>query len=310
MLIAGVVPPDDTTGAVPVTEVTVPPGLDELIVWLGQVPVIVTLDPATKAGVAVPEPPLTTLRMPPKVIEPAVGVLGVKPVVPPLKNVTPPAVLLDAAVNRPYASTVNVADEYVPAVTAVASKPKDGLLAPLPSVTMIWPDTPVMVRFAMVVPPTTASMPVPDVLARAAGKPVSWKVGLPATPLPLVTDRPFPLVVSVTGVMVDTPVLTMMPVPSPFRLVRAPVRLICSAACMPPSARLMPAPTANWRLLFSDGSLFTVKKLCVWTGEPASAAVVVFTDQPFWTMATTSVPVIGPAGSRSRKDTWVDAILR
>jgi hypothetical protein len=38
--------------------------------------------------------------------------------------------------------------------------------------------------------------------------------------------------------------------------------------------------------------------------------VVVFTDQPFWTMATTSVPVIGPAGSRSRKDTWVDAILR
>ena len=53
-------PPDDTTGLVPVTEVTVPPGLDEFIVWFGQVPVMVTLVPATKAGVVVPVPPLST----------------------------------------------------------------------------------------------------------------------------------------------------------------------------------------------------------------------------------------------------------
>ena len=111
MLMTGVVPPVDATGAVAVTLVTVPPGLDELIVWFGQVPVMVTLDPATRAGVAVPVPPLTTFKTPAKVIEPAVGVLGVNPVVPALKSVTPPAVPLVAAVNLPYASTVNVAEE-------------------------------------------------------------------------------------------------------------------------------------------------------------------------------------------------------
>lgn len=47
------------------TEVTVPvPAAIELIVWLGQLPEIVTFDPATKAGVAVPLPPLATGKMP------------------------------------------------------------------------------------------------------------------------------------------------------------------------------------------------------------------------------------------------------
>jgi len=111
MLMTGVVPPVDTTGAVAVTLVTVPPELDELIVWFGQVPVMVMLDPATREGVVVPVPPLTTFKTPAKVIEPAVGELGVKPVVPALKSVTPPAVPLDAAVSLPYASTVSVAKE-------------------------------------------------------------------------------------------------------------------------------------------------------------------------------------------------------
>jgi hypothetical protein len=99
------------TVPVPLTEVTVPPELDELIVWFGQVPVMVMLDPATREGVVVPVPPLTTFKTPAKVIEPAVGELGVKPVVPALKSVTPPAVPLDAAVSLPYASTVSVAKE-------------------------------------------------------------------------------------------------------------------------------------------------------------------------------------------------------
>ena len=37
-----------------------PPPPDELIVWFGHVPVIVTLVPATSAGVAVPVPPFAT----------------------------------------------------------------------------------------------------------------------------------------------------------------------------------------------------------------------------------------------------------
>lgn len=55
---------DKNAGTVAATEVTVPPGLLELMVWFGQVPVMVTLVPATKAGVDVPVPPLATATMP------------------------------------------------------------------------------------------------------------------------------------------------------------------------------------------------------------------------------------------------------
>ena len=55
---------DKNDGTVAATEVTVPPGLLELIVWFGQVPVMLTLVPATSEGVVVPVPPLTTATMP------------------------------------------------------------------------------------------------------------------------------------------------------------------------------------------------------------------------------------------------------
>jgi hypothetical protein len=48
---------DKKAGTVAATEVTVPPGLLELMVWFGQVPVTEMLVPATIEGVAVPEPP-------------------------------------------------------------------------------------------------------------------------------------------------------------------------------------------------------------------------------------------------------------
>ena len=55
---------DKNDGTVAATEVTVPPGLLELMVWFGQVPVMVTLVPAVKLGVAVPVPPLATATIP------------------------------------------------------------------------------------------------------------------------------------------------------------------------------------------------------------------------------------------------------
>ena len=56
---------DKKAGTLAATEVTVPlPPAVELTVWLGQVPVIVTLVPATRAGVVVPVPPFATATVP------------------------------------------------------------------------------------------------------------------------------------------------------------------------------------------------------------------------------------------------------
>ena len=111
-------PPEDTTGAVPVTLATLPVAV-ELTVWLGHVPVMLTLVPATRLGLDVPVPPLATANVPPSVTAPVVAVEGVRPVDPALKVVTPPAVPLAAAVMRPWASTVRLVLVYKPGVTAV-----------------------------------------------------------------------------------------------------------------------------------------------------------------------------------------------
>lgn len=58
---------DKKAGTDAATEVTVPPPPPEaveLIVWLGQVPEMVTLVPATSEGVVVPVPPLATGNVP------------------------------------------------------------------------------------------------------------------------------------------------------------------------------------------------------------------------------------------------------
>ena len=87
-VVSPVVPPDTAT------EVTVPdpPPPVELIVWFGQVPVIVTLVPATSAGAAVPVPPLAT---------------GSKPVTPVVngKPVTLVKVPLDGVPSAPPGAT-------------------------------------------------------------------------------------------------------------------------------------------------------------------------------------------------------------
>lgn len=53
---AGVVPPEDATGAVPVTLVIVPPGFDDAIEMLPAVLVMVMFDPAVKVALVKPVP--------------------------------------------------------------------------------------------------------------------------------------------------------------------------------------------------------------------------------------------------------------
>ena len=77
----------------------------------------------------------------------------------------------------------------------------------------------------MVVPPTIASIPVPEAAAIAAAIPVSWKVGLAETPSPFVTLNPKPEVDSVLEATVVPEVLAIMPVEADSRLPEAPLRL-------------------------------------------------------------------------------------
>ena len=121
LVVTGEPDTDIIDGSAKPTEVTVPPELLELMVWFGQVPVMVTLVPATSAGVLVPVPPLFTFRVPPSVTAPVVAVEGVSPVDPALKVVTPPGDPFEAAVMRPWASTVRLVLVYKPGVTAVSA---------------------------------------------------------------------------------------------------------------------------------------------------------------------------------------------
>jgi hypothetical protein len=74
--------------------VTLPPPPVELIVWLGHDPVIVMFVPATKAGVAVPVPPLAT---------------GSKPVTP-VVNGNPVALVNVTDVGVPKTGVTNVGE--------------------------------------------------------------------------------------------------------------------------------------------------------------------------------------------------------
>jgi hypothetical protein len=75
---------DKNAGTVIATDVTVPPPPppEELTVWLGHVPEMVTFVPATKEGVVVPEPPLATGKTPDTFVVRLANVVALVPVPP------------------------------------------------------------------------------------------------------------------------------------------------------------------------------------------------------------------------------------
>ena len=81
-----------------------------------------------------------------------------------------------------------------------------------------------------VVPPCTATIPVPPMLANAAAKPLKDTVGLPETPLPFVIDKPEPVTAIERAVTAFEAVLTMTPVPAASRLPEAPFNVMVRAA--------------------------------------------------------------------------------
>ena len=181
------------TVPVPPTEVTVPtPGAGALMVWLGHVPVIVMLAPDTRAGVAVPEPPRATGKMP--VVPPSIGspvaLVNVPLVGVPKMGVTRVGLVAKTAAPLPV-SSVNAA-----AKLADVNDPKEAAL-PI-EVTM-------PVRFALVVTVPAvklAAVPVMFVPTRVEGVPRLGvtSVGLfDSTLLPVPVEVVTPVPPLVTG---------------------------------------------------------------------------------------------------------------
>jgi hypothetical protein len=129
-----------------------------------------------------------------------------------------------------------------------------GELTKLPSVTSIWLLVPRIVRVDTVDELVRASAPVPVAPATARATPVNAKVGLPATPSPLVTDRPVVVEDIVLAATVLLAVLAIMPVEADSRLPEAAFNVMVRVDCAPPSTSPTPVPLDNARLFVRVGS--------------------------------------------------------
>jgi hypothetical protein len=239
--IAGVAPPDDTTGAVPVTPVTVPEPLLLKVVQsaalnaprlaadaVGTFSVItgVVVEFATVELRSVPEVPkvsaATEVTVPPATAEATVAV-----------------------VIRPCASIVTtgicVDDPYVPALTAVFAIEMVGdAPTPVPFATNICPEVPNICVNETLPALDSVRMPFPDAFARFNTCPVRLIVGFAACPLPSAMAIPEPLTAMFLGVTVLEPVFTAKPVPAVFKEAVAPCKDSFKVDCAPPSVIPMP----------------------------------------------------------------------
>lgn len=122
---------DRNDGTVASTDVTVPvPPAVALTVWFGHEPVMVTLVPATSAGVAVPVPPLATGSKPVTLVVRLANVVEVVPV-PPLAIGKVP---VTPVVNGKPVAFVSVAEVGVPSTGVTSVGDVDNTTSPVPVV--------------------------------------------------------------------------------------------------------------------------------------------------------------------------------
>lgn len=164
-----------------------------LIVWFGHEPLTVTLVPATMAGVAVPVPPLATGSWPVNVMFGVVPPLEAMLPLPVTEVTPPPPEPLAAAVIRPWASTVMLANVYAPAVTAVFANAMVPVVVtgppvkPVPVATLVTVPEPPAVALTVwfgqepdtvtLVPATMAGVAVPVPPRFTANRPVACVMG-------------------------------------------------------------------------------------------------------------------------------------
>jgi len=97
----------------------------------------------------------------------------------------------------------------VPGMTALSARPTVGLpLIPLPLVTAIWFDVPVMVAEVIAPAVESTTRPLKLAFAKLRACPVKEMVGSPDTPLPLEIDRPLPETAIERGVRAVADVFT------------------------------------------------------------------------------------------------------
>ena len=137
---------------------------------------------------------------------------------------------------------MGIVTEPVPGKIALSTIAIVGLPADaLPFVTAIWFEVPRIETLPIDVPLTTFKSPVPLAEANAAGSPESAIVGLPDTPLPLVTPMPLPDATIERGTI--TPLdFTTIPFPAASRLPEVPFKEIVKGPCARPSVKPIPVP--------------------------------------------------------------------